>query len=712
MNPTYTTVTLDRIHFVNYGFSSNVLIDRTLGIERNLASKTTYIPTDVFIVHSTMQSLTSVSSPLLRFTNDLDTNGAPKNQIKAFTDALHTSLSTATFPTLTVNGNATFAGTIRSNGTSHLTQQIYTIYYNLLRSNVSGATGSRLYHGPANNMYIENFTNDGIINMVTRDMFGGIIIPIKIYAELVEIVPEVTMASTLYLNGSTSLICNGGASFFNLSVTGNFSCGALFTGLATLQSLSVTNASALSTLTTSGLATLNSLAVTNASTLNSLAVTNVTTLSTLTTSGLATLDSLFITNASASETVTINAVTGIQKNLTFNGTTATDRSQTCCYYNIQPTQLTGLGSRIYQTFSSLVFETFQPFSSIFFTVKDASSNAVNTFICFSDQVQIAQRIVMAGSSGTTQRNISNVGNLIFEDSQNAKINQTSNNFAVTDYSSNVFKKSSVRIRQSNVSGSSASAFEIVDEVASPTIRGFVFIPNSSNGAYNNLVTTNDNVLTTRTQDAGGITISPWSTLTLGLRIAATSSTTATCILRAGGNLITINETSMTFTSASTTALTVQSTNIVCSKPLIQMTPTSLAHPGFVHFDTIAMDWIYSSTTIRNIASYQIANAGTYLIMWRWEGENPSLSDMNVELLAIGIARSGTSSLDNGTPQGISVVHLQHTFPTITITKTPYWTTQCSLVIPAGGWIYFNYYAKFTGTSQLGIGGTYSITRII
>jgi hypothetical protein len=285
MNPTFTDVSLERIDFRNYGISSNVLIDRTLGIERNNVARTTYIPNDALIVTSTIQSLTSITTPttstgVLKFTGDLDGGGLPKVQTKAFTDEIYNSLGSYIFPTITVTGTSTFEDAITMNGSTAAKRTINLCYLKLkARDNINTSDRVSIYHA-ADNLVFDNLQNSGTTNFIMRDAIG-------------------TSSTTLSLTYGQALI-TGVLQSANLMITGTSS----HSGNSTF-----------STLSSSGLATLNSLTVPTTS-----SHTGNSTFTTLSSSGLATLNSLSITNASMSQTVTINALSGFKKNVVLDGT--------------------------------------------------------------------------------------------------------------------------------------------------------------------------------------------------------------------------------------------------------------------------------------------------------------------------------------------------------------------------------------------------------
>jgi hypothetical protein len=772
MNPTFTDVSLERINFRNYGISSNVLIDRTLGIERNNVAGTTYIPNDALIVSSTIQSLTSITTPttstgVLKFTGDLDGGGIPKVQTKAFTDEIYNSLSSYTFPSLNVTGTSTFGDVITMNGSTAAKRTINLCYLNLKASDTSLTNSNRvsIYHA-LDNLAIDNLQNSGTTNFITRNEIG-------------------TTSTTLSLTYGLA------------RVTGAFESGTI----------SVSGASS---------------------------HTGNSTFTTLSSSGLATLNSLSITNASGSQTVTIDALSGFKKNMVMDGTLATDRQFTCCYMNLFPIGLTGNGSRIYHGATTTMFlENLVNSSVIQFALRDGSGTTLSPLIVSFNGVSIGQKITMSGAATTSALNIENVGQMIFENSTNGKITQTGNIFP-TDTSLNNFKRTLVRVRQAATTGGATTAFEILDDALGT--RGFMFIPNASGGSYNPLVVTNDNLMTTRLHNADNFTFAPYSSIALGLRITATSSTTGSCILRAGSNSLTINEatfginqsidltgttsatrkinnistlqlfdingvvgktcemsvdnnvvniisnllngyfafsvkdlssvTTIPFTIAPantsilntfilrfagttstrvemtqsslgicemnntntsslasefrfkvqdtsavvSTPLTINSTNVTFSKPLVLPTPSSLNFIGFVYAALITSTNFTSSASIRNVDFYQAPFTGTYLIMWKWR----ALADTTpatMSALEIGIARTATNTFDIYTPQYVSFLPLLPMYPTISTTIEAHHATQCSLRLNANDYIYFNCRSTWTGPTYISLGGFYSITRL-
>jgi hypothetical protein len=800
MNPTFNDVSLERIDFRNYGISSNVLIDRTLGIERNNVARTTYIPNDAFIVSSTIQSLTSMTSPttstgVLKFTGDLDGGGQPKVQTKAFTDEIYNSLGSYTFPTITVTGTSTLGDAITMNGSTAAKRTLNLCYLTLKASDAINSTNRVSIYHSLDNLVIDNLQNSGTTNFIMRDEIG-------------------TQSTTL------SLV------YGQARITGSLESGPL----NVLGISSHSGNSTFSTLSSSGLATLNSLAVTTTS-----SHTGNSTFSTLSSSGLATLNSLSITNASGSQTVTIDAISGFKKNVVLDGTLATDRQFTCCYMNLFPIGLTGNGSRMYHgATTTMFFENLVNSSLINFAVRDAAGTTLSPLIVSFNSVSIGQKILMTGTTASSALNIENVGQMIFENSTNGKITQTSNTFP-SDYSYNIFKKSSVRIKQSNITGSSSSAFEILDEVS--TIRGFIFIPNAATSSYNLLVGSSDDVITTRVQNGAAITIAPWSTIFLGLRIHSSSSSTGSCTIRAASNIITVNETSITmnqsldmigttsvtrkinnistlqlfdingvagktcemsvdnnvinimsnllngyfafsvkdlssvvtipFTIAPantsvlntfiirfagttstrvevtqsslgicemnntnssslasefrfkvqdtsavvSTPLTINSSSVTLSKPLVLPTPSSLNFIGYVYDALITSTNYLTSANIRNITTYQIPFTGTYLIMWKWRALADT-TDATMTALEIGVARSTTNSFDFYTPQYISYRNLLPMYSTVSATNEAHFGTQCTLTLTQNNYIYFNCRATWTGSpTYISLGGYYTITRL-
>lgn len=732
MNPTFNDVSLERIIFRNYGISSNVLIDRTLGIERNNVAGTTYIPNDALIVSSTIQSLTSITTP-----------------------------------TINVTSNSTFGDAITMNGSTAAKRTMNLCYLNLKTSDEILTNPNRvsIYHA-TEKLVVDNLQNSGTTNFITRDEIG-------------------TSSTTLSLTYGLAKVT-----------------GAL-------------EANILSILGTSS-------------------HTGNSTFSTLSSSGLATLNSLSITNASGSQTVTINALSGFKKTMVMDGTLATDRQFTCCYMNLFPIGLTGNGSRLYHGATTTLFiENLVNSSVIQFALRDGSGTTLSPLIVSSTAISLGQKITMSGAATTSALNIENVGQIIFENSTNGRITQTAN-ILPADTSLNTFKRSYVRIRQAATTGGATTAFEVLDDALGT--RGFMFIPNASSGAYNPLVTTNDNLMTTRFQNADNLTLAPYSTIGLGLRLTSTSSTAGSCVLRAGSNTFTINEATiamnqsidLTGTTSATrkinnvstlqlfdingvagktcemsvdnnvvnissnlingyfafsvkdlssvatipftiapantsilntfilrfagttstrvemtqsslgicemnntntsslasefrfkvqdtsavvsTPLTIKSTNVTLSKPLVLATPSSLNFIGYVYDALITSTNYITSAAIRNIASYQIPFTGTYLIMWKFRALADTIN-ATMSALEIGVATSATNSFDFYTPQYLSYRNLLPMYSTLSATTNVHFGTQCTMRMTANDYIYFNCKSTWTGPTFISLGGYYSITRL-
>jgi hypothetical protein len=109
------------------------------------------------------------------------------------------------------------------------------------------------------------------------------------------------------------------------------------------------------------------------------------------------------------------------------------------------------------------------------------------------------------------------------------------------------KKNSIVIKSKcDVSaGTATPTFEIMDDNV-PNDRGVIFIPNAAGGAFNSLVSANDQVICgRRMQNNMSLTMTLWASTGCGIRLSALTPSTASVTLRASNNTIVISESTTT-----------------------------------------------------------------------------------------------------------------------------------------------------------------------
>ena len=128
--------------------------------------------------------------------------------------------------------------------------------------------------------------------------------------------------------------------------------------------------------------------------------------------------------------------------------------------------------------------------------------------------------------------------------------------------------------------------------------------------------------------------------------------------------------------------------------------------------TLSSANVGSNASIRNIGSYLFANAGTYMINWNIYATADS-GVINLTNFKCGIANTSTNSFDIYTFTYPSLINLVDIHPTLSTTTIVNFPTSCMYRATTSGdkYAYFNYLATFTGTGNIIVGGTYTITRI-
>ena len=295
---------------------------------------------------TTNGSITSVFNTAARFYSGILADTSYAEILKGYFGGTSTATSALNTTTLTVDSLATVNGTLNVVGTtglSSLTTSAAATLYSLSVTNnatvsgtlgVTGNTtlgGNLIVTGSAtlgsvtiSTLSITNLSIPGTLIVSTQGNFGGA----SSTAQLNTGTFYASGLSNLAAVQATSLSTSGLATLSSLSVTNNSTLSGTLgvTGATTLSNasvngtLGVTGNTSLSTLSSSGVATLNSLSVTNNATVTlnatvggTLIVSGNTTHSTLSSSGLATLNSLSVTNNS-----TLSGTLGVAGNTTLS----------------------------------------------------------------------------------------------------------------------------------------------------------------------------------------------------------------------------------------------------------------------------------------------------------------------------------------------------------------------------------------------------------
>lgn len=210
--------------------------------------------------------------------------------------------------------------------------------------------------------------------------------------------------------------------------------------------------------------------------------------------------------------------------------------------------------------------------------------------------------------------ITNLGILTW-DTTTGYLNQSSisGDFSTT----NSLRRTTIKTKLSDwTTGTSSPSFTISDDNGGNT-RAIHFIPNCTQGVYTGLAALNGQLITTSSKDNTTLTIAPWSSLQLGIKMTASSTTTGTIIVKAGNNHIQINETDFTFINTTTNLQKISTSSITNYLPtqisLSSYTPNSLAYVGYttitnlstLNHGTVSSPASHGSITLPYIGVYTI-----------------------------------------------------------------------------------------------------------
>lgn len=208
-----------------------------------------------------------------------------------------------------------------------------------------------------------------------------------------------------------------------------------------------------------------------------------------------------------------------------NGTSDADRQITSTYYNFRPQSGSGSGSRIFHdSGNNLFISGLQNNSVIQVAVRDGVGNQFIPMTINTVEIALQRRINFTSTSIGSSDLVS-VGNVVLDVTKNGRISQGTT-ILPSVANQNLLGKSSIRIKHEAITGGATTGLEILDE--NPTIRGLMVIPNVSQGAYNNIVASNDILVTTRPQNDSTLTLAPWASHHLGIRITPLPEITLRC----------------------------------------------------------------------------------------------------------------------------------------------------------------------------------------
>ena len=164
---------------------------------------------------------------------------------------------------------------------------------------------------------------------------------------------------------------------------------------------------------------------------------------------------------------------------------------------------------------------------------------------------------------------------------------------------NLLKYTQIRYNSNTSSGTSSPCLTLLDTYNSNSI---FFLPNTSGGAYNGIVTVNGrSIIAAGTIDNNNISLTNWGTVTNGVKCTATNSTTANVLIQSGSNSITVSNTTGIALSG------VSSIGFTGGK-------TINGNYGTISTATLNTTTLTTGTDT-NVATALSLSAGTYIITW-------------------------------------------------------------------------------------------------
>ena len=205
---------------------------------------------------------------------------------------------------------------------------------------------------------------------------------------------------------------------------------------------------------------------------------------------------------------------------------------------------------------------------------------------------------------------------------------------------NLLKYTQIRYNSNTASGTSSPCLTLLDTYNSNSI---FFLPNTSGGAYNGIVTVNGrSIIAAGTIDNNNISLTNWGSVTNGVKCTATNSTTANVLIQSGSNSITvsnssgisINSSTVSFSQPTVLSLLAGSSltnEIKCYRfncyYLVEFPDGSVQNTAYTNSKDTKLTAIGTTSTATlntttlttgtdtNVATALSLSAGTYIITW-------------------------------------------------------------------------------------------------
>lgn len=317
------------------------------------------------------------------------------------------------------------------------------------------------------------------------------------------------------------------------------------------------------------------------------------------------------TGGTVSGPVNFSSDVDIYGNGTFNNT-ATFNAQSYfnaklqCYYNIKLNSIAGIEIgliTISQTELSYLSGVTSAIQTQLNNKLSLSGGAVTGTTNFLSNVNIYGNTLLNSnvSFGGTIMTGLDVSGSIDLIGNTSSTNQITSSYVVGDVTGfdNILKYTSIKYHSNSATGTANPALTITDAYNNSSLY---VLPNSSSGAYNNLVGLGTkSIIAMGTQDSNNICLTNWSTTQNGFKATATNSTTTQCQMISGSNSVTthsINGTSMTGVSsiAFSGGTTITSTY------------------GTIYTATLNATTLTTATNA-NVSSALSLPAGIYMVSW-------------------------------------------------------------------------------------------------
>lgn len=608
------------------------------------------------------------------FLTDLDGDGLPKVQSKAFTDAINTTiqdnktsidslipslieppLKRARFSEITSDSNMILNPTgsidcqkqiIMSNVTSgnrNITSSLFA-----LTDNVASYTGTKLvqfYHSTAST-YLHNMVNSGTLNFVVKNSGGTDITPLTLSATTINVPTNisVTMSSGTGVYNQSNVA--GATSSFNTFKRSNVfinSNSLIGSSTSAMEVYDEINGKGLFILPNASSGALTNSNMTNDCCLTSRATQN--------------------SNALSLSNWNTNLRNGIR---------------------IYTTDIDNCG---------LLLQCGQYSTNDYTEFKMSYNRTSNTTVCtFNNSLDFNP-----SSYAPSRRNITGIGTLSFTDILNNTAGGTTKS---------TIKMDSVPVVPGMFyeCGLDAGYHIFSAKDSGGTLSSPVFI-GASLSSFSNIVTIRNSTTTSNRFD-----ISTDSSNNTNIRARSTTNST--------NALININCDSVngSGTVTNNAIATISPSYFEFKKPIqinYSTSPSTLSHLGYLASgdcsSQIPIGGVTSSSSIRNQHQYSITSGGTYLIQWGISVVMDS-GTATFTALEFGIATTATNTFDSYTQTYPSYIKLDKILPSLT-TVSQFFPTSCCVRFTSSGTIYFNYLANYTGGTKIIPGGYFSIARV-